>query len=40
MAIVAPAHAATRIRDELVQFMREEKISDVRELIGALQSAR
>jgi dihydroorotate dehydrogenase (NAD+) catalytic subunit len=32
----AEPHAATRIAAELVQFMREEKISDVRELIGAL----
>ena len=32
----AEPHAAHRIRDELVAFMREEKVSDVRELIGAL----
>ena len=36
----AEPHAATRIRDELVQFMREEKITDVRELIGGLQGGR
>ncbi|HEX4462617.1 MAG TPA: dihydroorotate dehydrogenase [Polyangia bacterium] len=36
----AEPHAATRIRDELVQFMREEKIADVRELIGGLQGGR
>ncbi|MGZ3429589.1 MAG: dihydroorotate dehydrogenase [Polyangia bacterium] len=36
----AEPHAARRIRDELVQFMREEKISDVRELIGALVGGR
>ncbi len=36
----AEPHAATRIRDELETFMREEKISDVRELIGGLQGGR
>jgi dihydroorotate dehydrogenase (NAD+) catalytic subunit len=36
----AEPHAARRIRAELVQFMREEKISDVRELIGALTGGR
>ena len=36
----AEPHAARRIRDELVQFMREEKVSDVRELVGALQGGR
>ena len=36
----AEPHAARRIRDELVQFMREEKIGDVRELVGALQGGR
>jgi dihydroorotate dehydrogenase (NAD+) catalytic subunit len=34
----AEPHAARRIQQELVQFMREERISDVRELIGALHS--
>jgi dihydroorotate dehydrogenase (NAD+) catalytic subunit len=33
----AEPHAATRVRDELVQLMREEKIEDVRELIGGLK---
>jgi dihydroorotate dehydrogenase (NAD+) catalytic subunit len=33
----AEPHAARRIRDELLQLMSEEKISDVRELIGALK---
>jgi dihydroorotate dehydrogenase (NAD+) catalytic subunit len=36
----AEPHAARRIRDELLQFMRDEKVSDVRELIGALQGGR
>jgi len=36
----AEPHAATRIRDELLAFMREEKIEDVKELIGALQGGR
>ena len=36
----AEPHAARRIRDELLQFMREEKITDVRELVGALQGGR
>ena len=36
----AEPHAARRIRDELVQFMREERVSDVRELVGALQGGR
>jgi dihydroorotate dehydrogenase (NAD+) catalytic subunit len=33
----AEPHAARRIRDELVRFMEAEKISDVRELIGAVR---
>lgn len=36
----AEPHAARRISDELVQFMRDEKIADVRELVGALQGGR
>jgi dihydroorotate dehydrogenase (NAD+) catalytic subunit len=32
----AEPHAALRIADELLQFMREERISDVKELIGGL----
>ncbi len=36
----AEPHAARRIRDELVQFMRDENIGDVRELVGALQGGR
>ena len=36
----AEPHAARRIRDELVAFMREENVSDVRELVGALQGGR
>jgi len=36
----AEPHAATRIRDELEAFMREERVSDVRELIGGLQGGR
>jgi dihydroorotate dehydrogenase (NAD+) catalytic subunit len=36
----AEPHAATRIREELEAFMREERISDVRELIGGLQGGR
>jgi dihydroorotate dehydrogenase (NAD+) catalytic subunit len=36
----AEPHAATRIREELEAFMREERITDVRELIGALQGGR
>jgi dihydroorotate dehydrogenase (NAD+) catalytic subunit len=36
----AEPHAATRIREELEAFMREEKITDVRELIGGLQGGR
>jgi len=36
----AEPHAAERVRAELVQFMREEKVDDVRELIGGLQHAR
>ena len=36
----AEPHAARRIRDELVQFMREERVADVKELVGALQGGR
>jgi dihydroorotate dehydrogenase (NAD+) catalytic subunit len=34
----AEPHAASRILDELVAFLREERIEDVRELIGALKT--
>jgi dihydroorotate dehydrogenase (NAD+) catalytic subunit len=34
----AEPEAARRIAGELVAFMREEKVNDVRELVGALRT--